>query len=109
MYAFTLGNGDSVSLRLIRNTHYEIKEDNEDYEASFLVTDEDGTTLLNGSTGTAAYALGEDQTVAFTNTRDVRVPTSADVGSYTALLLLAILPAAGLLLQNRRRKREVQD
>ena len=47
--------------------------------------------------------------VAYNNELNVAVPTGADSIPYTALGLLAILPAAVILLRRRRQKKEVRS
>ena len=46
--------------------------------------------------------------VAYNNELNVAVPTSADSIPYTALALLAILPAGAILLRRRRQKKEMR-
>ena len=52
--------------------------------------------------------LNGDTTISFVNDRTVAVPTSADSIPYTALALLAILPAGAILLRRRRQKKEMR-
>ena len=86
---------------------------------NYTVTEDAGSALgykttvaNNGGQSTedrsSSGQLNGDTTISFVNDRTVAVPTSADSIPYTALALLAILPAGAILLRRRRQKKEMR-
>ncbi|MBR0424717.1 MAG: hypothetical protein IJK01_01185 [Clostridia bacterium] len=107
-YTFYLKDGTFTTILLPYGTQYAIEEESEGYRAAVTITDGEGNEVTNLGTGANAKGVLEtDQTVEYTNTRGVEIPTGVDLDmrpviAGTALLGLGI---ALLILGNRRRKR----
>ena len=100
-----LKHGETITIPGVPvGASYTVKEDNGLYTATYQVS---GGAKQNGAevTGTMP-ATGLE--VAYNNELNVAVPTGADSIPYTALALLAILPAGAILLRRRRQKKEMR-
>lgn len=90
---FYLQHGQSIVINgLLKGSQYIVTEDGEDYIST--VTDQNASGII----------ASEDVSVAFVNTRNIAVPTSADSIPYTAMMLFAILPVIMICKRRRRQK-----
>ena len=101
VYIFSLSDGDSVTLRLVCHTHYEIRENSEDYSASVRIDGGEAT-----ETTVAEGVLEEDTTVAYTNDRTMVIPTNSDeMPLATAIGMVTILPLLIVFLLRKKKQR----
>ena len=90
---FYLQHGQSITITgLTKGTSYVVTEAAEDYISTVTGRNASGTITT------------DDVTVAFVNSRNIAVPTSADSIPYTAMMLFAILPVIMICKRRRRQK-----
>ena len=90
---FYLQHGQSITITgLTKGTSYVVTEAAEDYISTVTGRNDSGTITT------------DDVTVAFVNSRNIAVPTSADSIPYTAMMLFAILPVIMICKRRRRQK-----
>lgn len=97
-YTVELGNGEYVKFtNIAAGLNYTVTEVNEGYEE---------TSVFSDTAATKTISAGDEDTAAFTNTKNADITTGVILESAPYILLLALAAAGMFLLLTKKRSRE---